>query len=109
MKLTGAQFKWWKDYEDAEKQGGTMSDGGWIEFADIPVPEWYGRWQDFLWSEEIPPAPHGEEKVEPKPEVPGVVFNAAKILGKMGGMKTRERGREYYSMIGRMGGRGHRK
>lgn len=40
--LTTADKIWIENYQIAKSKGGTLDpEGGWVEFSDIPVPDWY--------------------------------------------------------------------
>jgi hypothetical protein len=105
MKLTPTQSFWLNNYERARIAGGSHdSDLGWVPFEEIPVPEWYEVW---LESKEV--VDEAPSAVLPLTQPITGRYAEFREFGRLGGLKTREKGREYYSAIGRMGGRGHRK
>lgn len=111
MKLLPWQVSWINSYEEARKKGGiyNSADSEWVEFENIPVPDWYTQYISLV-EEAVPQEATRTEIVQSSVQKVVTSLNeAAKELGRKGGLKTKERGTEYYREIGRMGGRGNRK
>lgn len=80
-------------YEEAKKRGGALVSGYWHDFDELPVPPGY----------------HENWRVEQLDDWKEYFREQGRLGGQKGGFVTKQKGREYYSRIGKMGGRGKKK
>lgn len=115
MKLAPWQNRWIQDYEAARVAGGLYNnaDSLYVPFEEIELPEWYQELLSSTAAEKEEVQEEVDEPIQQEEVKQAVSFsdvsNAARELGRKGGLKTKERGVEYYRAIGRLGGRGHKK
>lgn len=109
MELNNAQKAWLRSYEEARQKGGqyNQADSEWVDFADIPLPDWFR-----IYSKKNEPK---EESVELPLEPPlediedgewkTLFREAGRQGGKIGGVKRAEvLSPDRRSEIARLGG-----
>jgi general stress protein YciG len=121
MKYSLQQRRVYEAYDEAREKGGAMVSGYWQDFDELPVPEGYT--EDWAQPEEEPEKPTTlgemndnlkkflEQNQAPKETDDWKEYfrQQGRLGGMKGGLATKQRGREYYSKIGKMGGRGKKK
>lgn len=108
MQLNFSQKNWLQSYKLAQQHGGLHDNElGWIPLEEIAVPEWYSNYLDELQAvANVPKTATNNEinrlldkvKAIKNDENPAetVIFSGAAELGRLGGLKTREKGSDYY-------------